>query len=106
MLLVSKDNPSKSSVTITNVIKITAVASAASIVTSILSFLPFGFGSFLGWIYHTVILTIGFSVSFQISRLRGLAVIFFPTIATIFVASCIVGIIVALFAGLIASIFH
>lgn len=105
-LLVSKDNPTRKSVTITNVIKITSIASATSIVGSILGFLPLSLGSFLGWIYHTAILMIGFSERFQISRLRGLAVVFLPTIVTIVVASCLVGLIVALFAGIISSLFH
>ena len=105
-LLVSSENPTKKSVTITNVIKITAISSAAQIVGSVLGFLPIGMGSFFGWIYYTALLTIGFSVRFQISRLRGLAVVFLPTIVTILVASCFIGIIVALFAGLITSLFH
>jgi hypothetical protein len=105
-LLVSKDNPAKKSVTITNVIKITSIASATSIVGSILGFLPLSLGSFIGWIYHTALLTIGFSERFQISRLRGLAVVFLPTIVTVLVASCLVAVIVALFAGIISSLFH
>ena len=105
-LLVSKDNPTKKTVTITNVIKITAVASASSVVTSILSFLPIGLGGFFGWIFYTALLTLGFSERFQISRLRGLAVVFLPTIVTIMIASCLVGAIIALFAGVITSLFH
>ena len=105
-LLVSKSNPTKGTVTITNVIKITAIASSASIISSILGFLPFGFGKFLGLIYYTTILTLGFSERFQISRLRGLAVVFLPTFVTIMVASCFIGVIVAIFAGLVTTLFH
>ena len=105
-LLVSNENPAKKSVTITNVIKITALASVTSIVSSVLGFLPIGLGGFLGWIYHTAVIAVGFSECFKISRLRGLVVIFLPTIVAIMVASCFIGVIVALFAGLISSLIH
>ena len=105
-ILVSKDNSAKKLVTITNVVKITAISSAASLVGSVLGFLPIGIGSLIGWIFHTMILAIGFSESFNISRLRSLTVIFLPTILGIIFFSCLLGVVVALFAGLIASIFH
>ncbi len=106
VLLVTKDNPTKNSVTITNVIKITAIAASSSIVGSVLGFLPLSLGSFLGWIYHAALLCIGFSERFQISRLRGLGIVFLPTIVTIIAASCLLGVIVAIFAGVITSLFH
>ena len=105
-LLVSKENPTKKSVTITNVIKITAIASTANIVSSVLGFLPLSIGGFFGWIYYTALLTVGFSERFQISRLRGLGVVFLPTLVSIFVFACFAGVLVALFAELIASLFH
>lgn len=105
-LLVSKDSPAKKTVTITNVIKITSIASASSIIGSILGFLPLSLGGLVGWIYHTALLMLGFSERFQISRLRGLAVVFLPALVTILVASCLVSVIVALFAGIITSLFH
>jgi hypothetical protein len=105
-LLVTKENPAKKSVTIHNVVKITAISSAATIVGAVLGFLPFEIGSLVGWIFHTVILTIGISESFNVSRPRGLAVVFLPTIITIVFFSCLVGIMVALFAGVIASLLH
>ncbi len=106
MLLVSKENPTRKSVTITNVVKITAIASVTNIVASILGFLPVGLGAFLGWIYHTAILTVGFSEHFQISRLRGLTVVFLPTLVSIIVASCLIGVVIALFAGLLSTMFR
>lgn len=105
-ILVSRDNPARKSVTINNVVKITAVVSTASLVGSVLSFMPFGIGSFFGWVYHTALLMIGLSETFQVSRLRALGIVFLPTIVTVIVASCFVGAIIALFAGAITALFH
>jgi len=104
--LVSNDNPAKKEVSIHNVVKITAIASASSIVSAVLGFLPIGLGNFVGWIFHTVLLMIGFSLTFKISRLRSLAVIFLPETIGILFFSCLAGVVIALFAGLFASLMH
>ena len=106
VVLVAHDNPAKKQVTINNVVKITALASTASIVGAVLGFLPIGIGNFVGWIFHTALLVIGFSEVFNISRLRGLAVVFLPTFVTIIFFSCLVGVVIALFAGVIATLLH
>ena len=105
-VLVSNANTTRTSVTITNVVKITAVSAATSLVAAILSFLPFGIGGFFGWLFHLAILTIGFSERFQVSRPRGLAVVLLPSIIALVFFSCFIGIVIALFAGIFMSLFH
>lgn len=105
-LLIRTDHPGKKSVTLTRVIKITAISSTSGIVGSVLGFLPLELGSFIGWIYHTVLLMIGFTERFEISRLRSLVILFLPMIGLILIASCLLGLVIAILGGIAASFFQ
>ena len=106
LLLVNRSNPTRNTVTISEFAKITALASSTAMVSAILGFLPFGMGSAIGWVYHIVLLTLGFSIRFQISRLRAVGLVFLPSITFILLFSCLIGVIFALFGLIVSSLFH
>lgn len=105
-LIIPGSHPLKKSASLARIIKITAISSTSGMVGSILGFLPLSLGPFIGWIYHTILLMIGFSERFEISRLRSLVILFLPMIALILIASCLLGLVVAILGGLVASIFQ
>lgn len=106
LILVDKSNPTKKSVTFNELIKITAIAYTSTLVGSILGFLPLSLGSVIGWVYHIALLVIGFSIRFNISRLRGLVLVFLPTIGLIMLASCMLGFFFAIIGTIVSSLFH
>jgi hypothetical protein len=105
-LLVQKNNPFRKNVHYQNLVKIAAISSVSSIVGGILGFLPAGLGGFVGWIYHVVLLMTGFSVQFNISKLRSLSVIFLPSLIGFMMALLIIGLVVGLMVAIVSSLFH
>lgn len=106
LILVQRSNPTRSSVTIKEFSKITAVAASASLVSAVLGFLPFGLGNFFGWIYHIALLTIGFSARYQISRLRSVCLVFLPSFAMAIILGLLFLLVFALIALIVSSLFH
>jgi hypothetical protein len=106
LILVDKNNPARKSVTLNELIKITAIAYTSALVGSIFGFLPLSLGSMIGWVYHIALLVIGFSIRFNISRLRGLVMVFLPTIALIMIAGCFIGFLFAIVGAIVSSLFH
>ena len=106
LLLVNKENPFRKNVNYPNLVRITAVCSASTMVGAILGFLPANLGSFLGWIYHTVLLMTAFSIQFNISRLRGLTVIFLPSIISFILVVMSIAMLVAVIVAIVSSLFH
>jgi len=64
-------------------VKITAIASAAHLVSSICFFLPYGLTSLIGWLFYIGILTCGFTLVLNISRVRAILVTFLPSLITL-----------------------
>jgi hypothetical protein len=105
-ILVDRSNPSRSLVTFKETAKITAVVQTTSLVGAILGFMPFAMGSMISWVYHLVIITIGFSIHFNISRLRALFMVFLPGILTIVTLSILIVFTIVVFGLIVSSLFH
>jgi hypothetical protein len=106
LILVQRSNPTRSSVTIKEFSKITAVAASTSLISAILGFLPLGIGNFIGWIYHIALLTIGFSSRYQISRLRSVCLVFLPSFAMVAFLALLFLLVFGLIAIIVSSLFH
>jgi hypothetical protein len=97
--------PARDSYEVKNVIKIIALTSAPSLISSILGFLPFGLGSTFGWLYAFVLLIFALTIRFQISGLRAFAIVIFPGIILSVAGTCLIATFGALFFGMIAALF-
>lgn len=87
------------------VIKVVAFSTAPVLLAALLGFLPIGLAGFIAGIYSFVLLVIGLTTRFQVSGLRGMGIVILPGIIGFFFMGCMLGVVIAIFYGLFASIF-
>lgn len=90
---------------LTHFMKIAALASTPSIVGAILSFLPIGLGTTIGWLYAFLMLLFAVSIRYKVSMLRSFAVVVTPWFALAMAGACGLGLFGAVILGFIASLF-
>ncbi len=98
------DHP-RDNVKISLLIKLVCLAAAPRIISSILGFLPFGMGSFIGSIYGVVLTIVGLIERFRVSGLRACGIMILPGILVVFVMSCMIGAFAGILFGLFAALF-
>ena len=78
ILIRARDDGKQDQITAGNFIKLYSLTSAPWLIGAFLTFLPFGFGSFLGWVYCVVLLLIALQIRYQVSTLRAIVVLILP----------------------------
>ncbi len=104
LLLVPKDSD-RDGIQLANFVKLVALVSAPNLIGAILGFLPMGLGAFFAWIFGIVLMIYAISLRYKISKLRSIGVMIIPGIVLSVVATCVIGVFMGLFFGIIAALF-
>ncbi len=92
-------------VSFSNLLKMIAFTSSAPhLVGSLLGFLPLNLGTFIGILYVVIVEMVALSVRYKISKLRAFAVTTLPSLVITGLGMCFVGVLIALFLGIVGAI--
>jgi hypothetical protein len=105
LLVPKQDHTNRDTIELKHTIRIVAFSVTPALITALLGFLPMGLAGLIGWIYSIVLLVVGLSTRFGVSKARALGVVALPGILSFVFVGCIIGVFAGLFFGLIASIF-
>ena len=106
LLIRARNEEKQDSVSLGNFVKLSSLTSAPLLVGALLTFLPFGFGAFLGWVYCLVLLIVGLQIRYQISTLRAIIVMALPGFLAVVLAGALLLAALILGIGLITALFH
>ena len=105
MLVPKTVEDSKDPIELKTTMKILAFVSAPLILTSMLGFLPMSLAAIINFFYALVLTAVGLSIRFRVSMPRAFGIILLPEFIGFGIFGCFIGVIGALFFGVLASIF-